>query len=378
MNRIIYFSIAQDNESFKNNLSKWKVAPNTSNQNFHNKLIRSLAIDENVEVISIRPINDNYLDNELKAETKIEGNVIWNYIGEKKSKISRYLTTYNKIERALTNKFDKDTIVFTDTLNAFVLNNAYKFARRHNLKIIGICTDSPLNISFISDRYKANLIKMGQQLDGYIALTPKINDLYNIHNKPFLIIEGITENCKKAERIIDDEYIFFGGSLMKEYGIYNLIDAFNGLENKDIKLVICGHHEPETFANYIKDNERIIYLGVKAYEDILGLEQHALIAVNPRPLNPQIDEYSIPSKTLEYMASGALTITVDNELLKKHYKEGIIWAKDGSVEAIKEALEYSLNLSEIDRQEIINKAKKEIQRRTSSENINREIKTLFF
>ena len=59
-NKCIYFTTAMDNTSFKEYLSNWKVAPNLSNQNFHNKLIHSLALTHDVDVISVRSINKHY------------------------------------------------------------------------------------------------------------------------------------------------------------------------------------------------------------------------------------------------------------------------------------------------------------------------------
>ena len=70
--KIIYLTTAQSNDDFKNALPKWKKAPNTSNQNFHNKLIRALSTRHQVFVISIRSINGNFAEQEMKKERKIK------------------------------------------------------------------------------------------------------------------------------------------------------------------------------------------------------------------------------------------------------------------------------------------------------------------
>lgn len=371
MNRIIYLTIAQKRQDFKNNLPFWKTAPNTSNQNFHNKLIRSLSLTHKVEVISVRPINKNFKKKSLPFSKSVEGNITWNYVKVKSNRI--YKLFHNKRNIINTIKANSSDTIFVDTLNLTLLNCALKLRNKSHAKIIGICTDSPNNISFISDSYKNRLLKLGRTLDGYVCLTNKINSLYNT-NKPFVIIDGINELTEFNSPIQEGKYIYFGGSLMREYGVYELIKAFNELNYSEIKLVICGHHEQDDFKDYIKNNDNIIYLGVRSYEEVANLEHYSLMAVNPRPINPLIDEYSIPSKTLEFMTNDALTVCVDNPLLNP-YKNCIIWAKSGAVQDLKEAMIKAINLGD-NKSNIINKAKKEVLNRTSFESINQKLSRL--
>ena len=55
--KIIYFTTAQEEKDYRTFMTYWKIPLNSSNQNFHNKLIRALAIKNKVEVISIRPFS---------------------------------------------------------------------------------------------------------------------------------------------------------------------------------------------------------------------------------------------------------------------------------------------------------------------------------
>ena len=72
---------------------------------------------------------------------------------------------------------------------------------------------------------------------------------------------------------------FFGGALMERYGIYELIKAFNELCNnyKDIDLYICGHHaDNKKLQDIIDKNNRIKYLGILGYDDVLKFEQNSI------------------------------------------------------------------------------------------------------
>ena len=53
MKKIIYITTTMNEEDYVDYMEHWKIKPNPSNQNFHNKFIRSLAIDNFVDVISI-------------------------------------------------------------------------------------------------------------------------------------------------------------------------------------------------------------------------------------------------------------------------------------------------------------------------------------
>lgn len=375
-NKILYFTSALDNDSFKDYLSNWSVSPNLSNQNFHNKLIHSLALSHDVDVISVRSINKFFDKKVLRAKIVREGNIFWKYPLVSRNRISKYFKLYKRIE--FLTMADSE-LAFVDVLNLSLLKTAIKYRKKHKIKLVGVCTDSPNNISFVREGYKKKLIKLGRELDGYIVLTDKIGELYNIKNNPLVKIDGVSELVKEFDkREIEDDYIYFGGSLMPEYGIYNLIEAYKEL-NTDKKLVLCGHHvNIKKLNTAISDNPNIIYLGPVDYSRNLSLEKHALLTVNPRPINSRIDQYSIPSKTLEYLSNGVLTVTVENSLLKEHYGPCIIWAKSGEVEDLKEAISFALKLNRTEREIYSMLGKNKVMQYTSLENVNKEIDEKLF
>lgn len=377
MSKVIYFTNAVSQTSFADYLKRWKVSPNLSNQNFHNKVIKAISKFDKVEVISIRPINKNFDVSSLPRLVEDEYNITWRYPKVSTSKVGKVLFL-NKRIKDVSPECVKEDVVLVDTLNLSLLKSAIKFAKKHSLKVYGVCTDNPNNISFITDSYKNKLMKLGQSLDGYISLTKAITELYNVHNKPFIQIDGVSEDIEEIGKpLINDKYIYFGGSLMEEYGVYSLIEAYKELNLKDIKLVLCGHH---VFINQlnaaIKDNKNIIYLGPVNYEDNLNLIKHSLFSVNPRPINPKIDDYSIPSKTLECLSLGVINITVDNKLLKEHYKDVIIWSKTSSKDDLKEAIKEALDLSKEEKEKLIKLGKEKVMERTSLEVVGKLIHDL--
>ena len=370
MNKVIYFTNAVDQEYFKEYLKLWKVSPNLSNQNFHNKVIKALSVNFNVEVISIRPINRSFDSKKLEKQQKTIGNITYKYSRVSANKIAKYLCLNKWVSEVLDN--DKEATVFVDTLNLSLLKSALRVRKKYGYKVFGVCTDNPNNISFTSEHYKKQLLSLGQSLDGYVVLTDAINKIYNVNNKPFIKIDGVSEDISvKKQELVQGDYIYFGGSLMREYGVYNLVAAFKELKLKDIKLVLCGHHLVKSLFDEIKDNESIVYLGPVSYEDNLSLEKEAILSVNPRPINPNIDDYSIPSKTLECLSVGSLNITVRNKLLEENYKDCIIWAESSEVKDLKDAINKALSLDKKERDKIIKLGKEKVMERTSIEVIGK-------
>lgn len=376
MSKVIYFTNALDQNSFKNYLKGWKVSPNLSNQNFHHKLIKAISHYFEVEVVSIRAINSNYESTRLEQEVINEPNIKWNYPEVSTSKVAKLLLLNKRINRVLSLD-NNEYIIFVDALNYSLVKEAYKLHKKKGYKIIGICTDNPYNISFVSKSYTKNLMKYATNFDGYIVLTDGINQIYNLHDKPYLKIDGVSEEVLIGEQnFVEGNYIYFGGSLMEEYGVYSLIDAFLRLKLKDVKLVICGHHlQKEKLFEKIKDNDSIIYLGPVSYYDNLALEKNALLSVNPRPINPKIDDYSIPSKTLECLSVKCLNVTVENTLLKERYEDVIIWSKSSSAEDLADAINKALNLSKEEKDQIIENGYKKVMSRTSQKVIGEEIRS---
>lgn len=374
---MIYLTNAVSQTMFVDYLKKWRVSPNLSNQNFHNKLIKAISTTCEVYVISVRSINKNFEESKLPQLIEDEYRICWRYPKVSSSRVAKVFCLQSRINKVLP-EIDSKDVVFVDTLNLSLLNAAIKIRKKYHVRIFGICTDNPNNISYTSEYYKNKLIKLGQSLDGYIVLTEAINKLYNIHSKPFIQIDGVSEEYEdNLKPLIDGDYIYFGGSLMPLYGVYNLIEAYKELNLKDIKLVLCGHHvNKEKLDKAIANNKYIVYLGPVSYEENLNLVKHSLFSINPRPINNKIDEYSIPSKTLECLSLGTLNITVENKLLKEHYNDCIIWAKSSEPVDLKIAIKKALDLSKEEKEKITKLGKQKVMERTSLEAVGQLIHDL--
>ena len=123
-----------NNDDYKGYLSLWNVPPNLSNQNFHNKFIRSLAISHQVEVVSVRPINGNFRSKTLHSASKLENNITWNYIKVSSSKVDKLINLNTRIKKAIIGKATKESIIFVDVLNRTLLKSSLSVAKKYGCK----------------------------------------------------------------------------------------------------------------------------------------------------------------------------------------------------------------------------------------------------
>lgn len=368
--RIVYVTTTIDADDYKSYVSLWSKKPNPSNQNFHNKVIRSLAINNEVEVISIRPFSRKLVSiKSLPRVDKNVGNINWHYLPIKGNKFARFISIKKDGAKVFKKSELTGAIILTDTININCMNVATKLGKIGKIPVIGICTDSPSNITGTLKSYTKFLLNKAAKLDGYITLTEELNTLFNDHNKPHMVIEGIVENNIKKEKLSGDiPYFFFGGSLLPRYGVNELIDGFNLLNRHDVNLIIAGH------TGTIKvDDPNIRFVGTLDNKDVLAYESNAIANINPRPYSEDLDRFSIPSKTLEYLSSGVPTISVRNSKLGKYFKDEIIWINNATKEDICASFEQVLNMNEGERISFGQKAKEKVLELYSLDQFNTKV-----
>lgn len=376
--KIIYFTTAQEENDYRSFIDYWKIPLNSSNQNFHNKFIRSLAIKNEVEVISIRPFSISKTNvSQLKRETKKDGNITWHYIKRSGGKIYRSITILPQV-KSIMKKLDlTDSVFLTDTINTLVCRTANKVGEKYHKPVIGICTDSPSNIAGTKRSYTMYLLNQAQKYSGYIALTEGLKDLFNPDNKPSYIFEGIVEDRKVNKNTEKkNPYFFFGGALMERYGVYQLIEAFKILKPKNIDLYICGHHgDKEQIKIAIQGNTHIKFLGLLPVGKVLEYEQKALACINPRPFTEDLDRFSIPSKTLEYMVSGRPVISVKNTILQEKFPNELIWIESANESDLVHGMKDLLKMSDEEKAKLGQEAKNRVLKLYSLETISDNIQS---
>lgn len=356
--KIAYFTTAQDNNEFL----KSQIESNPSNQVFHSNFIECLSLSNELNVFSCR--SNAYGNKDSHSNT--DGNTTWNYLKIKNNKLCNFYSQISESKK--TNK--EASIVFVDTMNTRCLLSARGYAKKHKIPLIGIVTDNPYNITGAKKFRCSLLIKTAKKCDGYICLTEDLNLLFNKFKKPNILIKGITKEIETEKSPLDYPYFFYAGTLLKKYGVIDLVDAFKSL-SIDAKLVIAGHNNNDEFKTAIKDDSRIIYLGNIDNETVLKYENHSIANINPRPFMEEIDKYSVPSKVIEYSSKNSIIISGYSSKLKSSFQNNILWIDRENT--LPKLLEEAYKLDSEAREEIINKTKSISRKEFSFNSVNKKL-----
>lgn len=192
-------------------------------------------------------------------------------------------------------------------------------------------------------------------VDKFILLTKQMAQKLEIKS-PFIVVEGIatTDDTpydeKFAEQYKNEKYILYSGTLNYKFGIKTLLDAFQKIDDENVKLVICGFGEAEQLIKERqKEDKRIEFLGRVDRTRVLALQKNATVLVNPRQNNEEFTKYSFPSKNLEYLSSGVPVIAYKLDGIPDEYDGYIIYPEDDSEESLAKEIRKICSLSDEDR-----------------------------
>ena len=340
---ILVFSSAMTQSDFAKYQSLAKIKPNPSNQNFYYKLIKALALRNNVSVVSHRPlVKGMFKNNVLETETVMDGNVKFYYTYNRPGKVFKLLKEKSSIEttakQAIEDFLSNDFIILTDTLRFNLLKAAKKIAEQYKVKIVGMLTDNPFNLSSGSTYIKNKQKLEASNLNGYLSLTEGLVNVFN-PQAPSYVFEGLVAEENDSGKDPVHNYFYFGGSLYERYGVKTLIDAYIASNLKQ-KLVIAGSGPLDKYIEKCAENDyRILFLSQLSKEKNIAYMRNSIANINPRPLNEQIDKESVPSKLLEYLSVGTPVISTKYPKLYSTFKDDVSWIEGNSLEDMKNALE---------------------------------------
>ncbi len=158
-----------------------------------------------------------------------------------------------------------------------------------------------------SSRYNVKQVeKLTQAMDSFVLLSEPMKELVAVGNRPYCVVDGIYDQADAvlpfAQEETDEKRIVYTGSLHREYGICDLLDAFSAIPDPTYRLLIAGNGNAlEEVKRAAQTDKRITYLGMLQKDDVKALQCSATLLVNPRPLEGIDAKYSFPSKTIEYL-----------------------------------------------------------------------------
>ena len=202
--------------------------------------------------------------------------------------------------------------------------------------------------------------------DSYVLLSEKMIDRLPV-TRPYVVVEGLANYHEvDDEPKLENKVIMYTGALSIRYGLLDLLDAFIGIKDNNYRLWLCGNGDAvPNIRNYMQDDSRIEYLGMKPHDEVVKLQKRATLLVNPRHSNEEFTKYSFPSKTMEYLVSGTPTVMCHLDCIPPEYDEHLFYFEDESVDGMRSKIEEICRMPLIELNRKGNKARCFIQKEKS-------------
>jgi len=334
---ILYISTVNSNRKYNDLFNSSNGEIHHSIQKFHHLIVSGLQKNSNnVTVLSGLQISSKTNKKRIfLAEKEEEENIKYRYPFFINLPILKQIGTiisfiYFFIIWFIKNKGEKRVII--DAAYVSVAPVIVFFCKLFNVNTACVVADiyNYMSINVNTNKKRSIFEKLSCKIcsycfnnyDYFILLTKEMNNVINLNNKPYLVMEGLVDSeyvyTKKNKS--KKKAIMYAGGLNEKYGVKLLIDAFNEWENKEFELWLCGSGELCEYISSLK-NPRIKYYGILTNDEVLKLEKKAMLLVNPRFTNEEYTKYSFPSKNMEYMLSATPVLTTKLPGMPKEYND---------------------------------------------------------
>ncbi|WFE49210.1 glycosyltransferase [Micromonospora sp. WMMD1155] len=233
---------------------------------------------------------------------------------------------------------------------------AVTLSRRRGVLVVPVLTDPP-GLALPTD---GRLVRLLRRLDvalvraalrrcaGVIALTRPLADDF-APGRPHLVMEGIfhppaTASAQDAPTPGTREVVYAGG-LTRAYGVDRLVEAFRGLPDPNLRLVLFGRGElTRWLREQAADDSRIAPPELLDRAVLAGRLARAAVLINPRPVEEEFVRYSFPSKTIEYLSAGPPVVSTRLPGIPADYLPHLEIATPDTVVGLRAALARALAL----------------------------------
>lgn len=193
-----------------------------------------------------------------------------------------------------------------------------------------------------------------KDVDGYVLLTKNMKNVLPVGDKPYIVREGIIEKIDEIEPLEKDSNeinVVYTGKMYENFGVKNLIDSFEYIEDSRYRLILCGSGDCDDYAKAaaLKD-KRIVPLGQVMPEEATLWQRKADVLVNPRLNNEEYTKYSFPSKNVEYLLTGNPVVGYMLDGMPDCYRNFmcIVNPQENHGKAIADEIQNAISLSQAD------------------------------
>lgn len=340
--KLFYFGSVCAQSIFNETVSKSKVKPSASAQNFEYALIKGFSQNQDVDLtvvsaesIAMFPKGNRLI---LKARKDIlTENVCAQIVPALNVPFFKQKNHANGVYKRLVkwlkeNQREKEKAVLLYGLYPNVAKKIKKACTQYNCKAFAIITDIPKTMftytkssllkKLFGKKYRETAIQLQNAFDGYIYLTEAMHEEI-APQKPYTVVETIADiNIFDGVRCIEKAKpaaLMYAGALYEKYGLDKIIQVFEYIKT-DAQLWFFGSGDYEqTIREKQSQNPKIHFFGRVDRATVSQKETEASLLLNIRNPQDEYTKYSFPSKMIEYMLSGTPLVTTKLEGIPKEY-----------------------------------------------------------
>lgn len=248
--------------------------------------------------------------------------------------------------------------IICDALNIPLLLAGIIVGRLLRISVVAILTDIPGyyasdegSKSILRNSFRTFHRKLLRMSDCFVFLNEHMNELINLDNKPFCVIEGQVDfKMSNVDNNLHNKHenmiIMYAGSVNTNNGVHILVSAFinANVNNAELHIYGEGSYLPE-LKTFERISDKIKVFGRVPNEEVVKKEIEANLLVNPRPTHRAFVKYSFPSKILEYMASGTPVLTTRIPGMPQEYNDYVYYIDNETVDGLTKTLRAMLNKS---------------------------------
>lgn len=191
-------------------------------------------------------------------------------------------------------------------------------------------------------------------VDDFLPYAETMVDYLGIKDRKWMVMEGSlnkadiekikTEIDKVKIKTTDKKVILYSGWIDQSFGIDQLIDAMEYLDDGYILWITGGGPYEAALKEKVKRNRKVTYYGfLPIREELFKLQAQASVMMNIR--NPEVEaaHYCFPSKLFEYMLVGRPVLSVKLRGIPHEYRKYLFEFDKLEGKQIAEAVERVLS-----------------------------------
>lgn len=354
---ILYLSPGCEPSLFANGIEEKRFSSGMQVQRFNSLVIKGLSSCEKISAIGHLPYAKSQ-SFERDSSVNEDGDITWYSLKNYQNGLGKIKRFKELLFKGLDiTKQQKVKAVFADAISPLYAMAALIIAKRSKCASVGIVTDVPMYMCAQKKSLRARLTQSFlTKFDYYVLLSKPMDAVVNPNHHPSIVMEGLCEydETPLIQKAAHDKLkIVYAGSVDDGNGITNLLNAFNSISGNNAELIIYGSGPlVGRVTEYANKNSNISYGGVLASEQMRVALRNADVLINPRPVDLDFVAYSFPSKMMDYMSSGTITMCTRLSCISEEYFKHLYVIENETVVGLRESLESVISLSPEKRIEI--------------------------